>query len=104
MRVLIPARKLKKHGFQSRIFYKKLPSSIESDFLILSKLFDKNALESAKRLKKENNTKVILDICDNKFTSSKTNDVSCIVNHSNIKKILNHVDCITVPTNELKKI
>lgn len=104
MRVLLPAKKLKKYGFQSRIFYKKVPSSTKSDFLILSKLFDKNALESAKRLKKENNTKVILDICDNKFSSSKSNDVSSIANESNIKKMLEHVDCVTVPTNELKKI
>lgn len=104
MRVLIPSIRLKEFGFKSEIFNKDIPVSIKSDFLILSKAFDNNVLQSVIHHKKKNSTKVILDICDNKFFKTESKKTQSYKNFNNIKELLKYIDCVTVPTINLKKI
>lgn len=104
MRVLIPAIKLQEYGLVSKIFKKKIPISIKSDFIVLSKYYDEKVLQNILSHIEKHNTKVILDICDNQFSNTGTPNSLREKARNQIDLLLKYIHCITVPSVELKRI
>lgn len=104
MRVLIPALKLQEYGYESKIFIKKIPISVKSDFIVLSKYYNENALQCVLSQKEKHNTKIILDICDNQFSEIGTPYISKRKAQKWIELLLEHIQCITVPSMDLKRL
>ncbi len=64
--------------------------------LIISKIYDHSYLRKLTNLKKEHNTKLFLDLCDNHFLDSNKAQI--------IQRLLLDLDGIIVTTNELKNV